>query len=43
LYLCIGQDDEIVAFSDLHGPPMNPEQASEFILRPMVDYVFIRK
>ena len=41
LYLCVADNDEIVAFSEPDGPPMNPEQASEFILRPMVDYVFI--
>ena len=42
LYLCVTEDNEIAAFSELDGPPMNSEQASEFILRPMVDYVFIK-
>jgi hypothetical protein len=43
LYLCVADNNEIVAFSELDGPPMNPEQAAEFIVRPMVDCVFIQK
>jgi hypothetical protein len=43
LYLCASDNNEIAALSELDGAPMNPEQASEFILRPMVDTVFIRK
>jgi hypothetical protein len=43
LYLCVADNNEIVAFSEPDGPPMDPEQAAEFILRPMVDHVFINK
>jgi hypothetical protein len=43
LYLCVANNNEIVACSELDGPSMDPEQASEFIIRPMVDAVFIQK
>ncbi|MEJ2244846.1 MAG: hypothetical protein P8Y80_01985 [Acidobacteriota bacterium] len=43
LYLCMANNNEIVACSELDGPSMDPEQASEFIMRPMVDSVFIQK
>lgn len=43
LYLCVTEKNEIAAFSELDGSPMNPEQASEFVVRPMVDYVYIQK
>jgi hypothetical protein len=42
LYLCVTDNNEIAAFSELDGPPMNTEQASECIVRPMVDQVFIQ-
>ena len=41
LYLNVIDEKEIAAFAGLDGSPMNPEQASEFIVRPMVDYVYI--
>jgi hypothetical protein len=43
LYLCVDSNNKIAAFSEPDGPPLNPEQASEFILRPMVDAVYIQK
>jgi hypothetical protein len=43
LYLCVADDNEIVAVSEIDGPSMNPEQAAEIIVRPMVDAVFIQK
>jgi hypothetical protein len=43
LYLCVADDNEIVAVSEIDGPSMNPEQAAEIIMRPMVDAVFIQK
>jgi len=43
LYLCVANNNEIVACSELDGPSMDPEQAAEFIMRPMVDSVFIQK
>ena len=39
LCLCLASNNEIAVISDIGGLPMNPEQASEFIMRPMVDYV----
>ncbi len=42
LYLCVADSDEIAAVSELGGKPMDPEQAAEFIMRPMVDCVVIR-
>jgi hypothetical protein len=39
LCLCMASHNEIAVLSELDGLPMNPEQASEFIMRPMVDYV----
>jgi hypothetical protein len=43
LYLAVSDNNEIAAFSEIDGPPMNPERAAEFIVRPMVDCVFIPK
>jgi hypothetical protein len=39
LCLCVASNNEIAVIADPSGLPMNPEQASEFIMRPMVDYV----
>jgi hypothetical protein len=39
LCLCVASNNEIAVISELGGLPMNPEQASEFIMCPMVDYV----
>jgi hypothetical protein len=39
LCLCVTSNNEVTAIAELDGHPMNPEQASEFIMRPMVDYV----
>jgi hypothetical protein len=39
LCLCMTPNDEVAAITDLGGSPLNPEQASEYIMRPMVDYV----
>ena len=43
LYLCVVSNNEIAAFAELDGPPMDPEKASEYIMRPMVDSVRIQK
>jgi len=43
LYLCALPDNEVAAIAELDGPPLDPEQASEYILRPMVDSVRIHK
>lgn len=43
LYLCETLNNEVAAFAELDGPPMDPEQASEYIMRPMVDSVRIQK
>ena len=43
LYLCVTDGNELAALAEFDGSPMNPEQVSEFILRPMVDYVYIQK
>lgn len=43
LYLCVTDNNEIAASAELDGSPMNPEQAAEFIVRPMVDYVYIQQ
>jgi hypothetical protein len=43
LYLCVASNNEITVMAELGGLPMNPEQASEFIMRPMVDYVYIQQ
>jgi hypothetical protein len=43
LYLRTASNSEIAAFAELDGPPMNIEQASEYIIRPMVDSVRIQK
>jgi len=43
LYLRATPNNEIAAFAELTGPPMDPEQASEFIMHPMVDSVRIQK
>jgi hypothetical protein len=39
LGLCMTSNNEVAAIADLGGLPMNPEQVSEYIMRPMVDYV----
>jgi hypothetical protein len=39
LCLCMASNNEVAVISELDGLPMNPEQASEFIMRPMVDHV----
>jgi hypothetical protein len=38
LCLCTASNNEVAVLSELGGLPMNSEQASEFIMRPMVDY-----
>lgn len=43
LYLCVTEENEIAAFAEFDGSPLNPEQAAEFIVRPMVDYVYVQK
>ncbi len=43
LYLRALPDNEIAAIAELDGPPLDPEQASEYILRPMVDSVRIQQ
>jgi len=43
LYLCVASNNEVAAFAELDGPPLDPEQASEYILRPMVDSVHVQK
>lgn len=42
LYLRVVSDSEITALAELDGLPMNPEQASEFIMRPMIDCVCVQ-
>jgi hypothetical protein len=39
LCLCVASNNEVAVMADPGGLPMNPEQASEFIMRPMVDYM----
>lgn len=43
LYLCEIPNNKVAAFAELEEPPMDPEQASEYIMRPMVDSVRIQK
>jgi len=42
LYLCVASNNEVTALAELDGPPMDPEQASEYIMRPMVDSVRVQ-
>ena len=43
LYICAVSDTEVAALAELDGDPMNPDQVSEFIMRPMVDYVYLQR
>ncbi|MBN2321098.1 MAG: hypothetical protein JXR49_18610 [Acidobacteria bacterium] len=43
LYLCAASNNEIAAFAEFDGPPMDPEQTSEYLMRPMVDSVRVQK
>jgi hypothetical protein len=43
LYLRATPGNEVAAFAELDEPPLDPEQASEYIMRPMVDSVRIQK
>ena len=43
LYLCEIPNNEVAAFAELDGSPMDPEQTSEYIMRPMVDSVRVQR
>jgi hypothetical protein len=43
LYLRALPGKEVAAIAELDGPPLDPERASEYILRPMVDSVRVQK
>jgi hypothetical protein len=43
LYLCVTSNNEVAVLAELGGLPMNPEQAAECIMCPMLDYVSVQR